>query len=62
VFSTQEVLEVARKAEKAIASKTSRKRPRKRPVPIEIEEQEEEVLENVSSSLDSDCIAVVARR
>jgi hypothetical protein len=62
VFSTQEVLEVAREAEKATASKTSRKRPRKQPAPVEIGEQENEVLENVSSNSDSDCIAVVPRR
>jgi hypothetical protein len=62
VFSTQEVLEVAREAEKATASKTSRKRLRKRPRPVEIGERENKVLKNVSSNLDSDCIAVVPRR
>jgi hypothetical protein len=58
----QEVLKVVREAEKARASKTSRKRLRKRPMPVEIGEQENKVLENVSSNSDSDCIAVVPRR
>jgi hypothetical protein len=62
VFSTQEVLEVAREAEKATVSKTSRKRLRKQPMPAEIEEQENEVLKNVFSDSDSGCIAVVQRR
>jgi hypothetical protein len=62
MFSTQEVLEVAREAEKATVSKTSRKRLRKQPIPAEIEEQENEVLENVSGDSDSRCIAVVQRR
>jgi hypothetical protein len=62
VFSTQEVLEIAREAEKATASKTSRKRPRKQLAPTEINEQDNEVLENVSSDSDSDCIVVQPRR
>jgi hypothetical protein len=62
VFSTQEVLEVAREAEKATAGKPLRKRPRKQPTAMQIEEQENEVLQNVSSSSDSDCIVVVQRR
>ena len=61
VFSTQEVLEVARAAEQASEGKTSRKRLRKQSIAIEIEEQENEVVENVSSDSDSDCIAVMPR-
>jgi len=62
VFSTQEVLEVARKAEEATAEKTSRKRRRTQPIIAEIEEQEEDLSKNVSSDSDSDCIVVLKRK
>jgi hypothetical protein len=39
VFSTQEVLELARKAEEEIAAKTSRKRRRKGPTVVELEDE-----------------------
>ena len=62
VFSTQEVLEVARKAEEATAEKTSRKRRRKGHTVVDIEEEEVTLLENESSNSDSDCIVVQPRK
>ena len=62
VFSTQEVLDVVRQAEQATAEKHSRKRRRKGPTVVEIEDEELQLLENVSSDSDSDCIVVQARK
>jgi hypothetical protein len=62
VFSTQEVLEIAREAEKATAEKGTRARRRKVPTGEKIEQQEDEVIENISGDSDSDCIVVVQRK
>jgi len=62
VFSTQEVLEIAREAEKATADKSTRTRRHKRPVAVEIEEQENEPLESISSNSESDCIVVQSHK
>ena len=62
VFSTQEVLEIAREAEKATAEKTSRKRRRKGSINMKIEKDKENTIENVSNDSDSDCIVVMQRR
>jgi len=62
MFSIQEVLEVARQVEIATADKTSRKRCCTQPVVVETEDQEIQLLENVSSDSDSDCIVVRPRR
>jgi len=62
VFSTQEVLEIAREAEKATADKSTRTRGRKRPVAVEIEEQENEPVESISSNSESDCIVVQSHK
>jgi hypothetical protein len=62
VFSTQEVLKVACKAEEATAEKTSRKRRRIQPVATEIEEVIEEALKDESVNSDSDCTVVLQRQ
>ena len=62
VFSTQEVLEIASEAEKVTADKTSQKRRRTQSKVTETREQEIEVVENVSSDSDSDCIVVRPHR
>jgi hypothetical protein len=62
VFSTQEVLKIAREAEEVSAQKTSRKRRRKGPTAVEIEMDQENVLEHISGNSESDCIEVVHRR
>ena len=62
VFSTQEVLDMAKVAEKATADKESRTRRRKRPMALTVEEQEEEVPEDITGHSDSDCIVVQPRR
>jgi NAD+--asparagine ADP-ribosyltransferase len=56
------VLKIAQEVERAIADKTSRKQRRKHATVAEIKEQEVEVLENVSSDSDSDCIVVQPRK
>ena len=60
VFFTQEVLDIARTAEAEAETKKKRKQPRKRTIDEALDEEEAEILENVSSSSDSDCI-IVAR-
>ena len=61
VFSTQEVLEIASKAKEATAAKALHKQHCTKPIATEVAEQETELLENVSSDSDSDCIVVLQR-
>jgi hypothetical protein len=58
VFSTQEVLEIARQAEENAATKRGRKRQRTTAIDVEISGDEDEVLEIVRSDSESDCIVV----
>ena len=60
MFSTQEVLDIARVAETEAETKKKYKQPRKCIIDEIIDEEEVEILDNESSSSDSDCI-VVAR-
>ena len=60
VFSTQEVLDIAHTAEAEAETKKKHKQPRKRTIDEALDEEEAEILENISSSSDSDCI-IVAR-
>jgi hypothetical protein len=60
VFSTAQVLEIAKTAEAETAAKRPRGRPRKHPVEETLEDDEDEMLEKSSSSSELDCIAVVA--
>ena len=62
VFSTQEVLEIAKEAEVQASHKKSRRRPRKPTDSAKIDVDEEEVLENGSSEYESDCIVVAMCR
>ena len=59
VFSTQEVLQIAREAEEASAQKTLGKRRCKGPTTVEIEMEQENVLEHISGDSEFDCIEVV---
>jgi len=61
VFSTQEVLEAACDAERAIPDKTSQKQRCTQAAVAEIKEQEVELFKNVSNSLDSNCIVIQLR-
>jgi len=61
VFSTEEVLQIAREAEGATAAKKARKRPQTRSISAEIEEAVESISENVSSDSESDC-SIVAEK
>ena len=62
MFTTEEVLEIAKKAESTSATKSTRKQPQKRPIQSILEDEEAEVLESESDSSASDCIIVAARR
>ena len=61
MFSTQEVLDIARAAEVEAEAKKKRKRPRKRTIDEILNEEEAETLVNEFSSSDSDCIVVAKR-
>ena len=62
VFSTEEVLEVARQAEAALSAKKPRGRPPKRPIAAVIEEEDDQILEESDKASEHDCIVVAARR
>ena len=62
MFSTEEVLQIAREAEEATAANKGRKRPRKRSISVEIEGDTASILENVSSDSESNCIIVADKR
>jgi hypothetical protein len=54
MFSTEEVLQIAREAEEETAATKGRRRPRKRPVSVEIEKSGGKVLEDVFRGVASD--------
>ena len=58
VFSTQEVLEIAKEAEVQASHKKSRRRPQKLIDIVKIDSDKEEVFEDGSSEYESDCIVV----
>ena len=58
VFSTQEVLEIAKEAEVQANHKKSRRQPRKLVDTVKIDSDEKEVFEDGSSEYGSDCIVV----
>ena len=60
IFSTQEVLDIARVAEAEAETKKKHKQPHKHTINKTINEEEAKILDNESSLSDSDCI-VVAR-
>ena len=62
VFTTEEVLQIAKEAESVSATKSAQKRPRKRPIQAVLDNEEEEMLDNNSNGSDSDCIIVATRR
>ena len=62
VFSTQEVLEIAKEAEVQAGHKKSRRQPRKRIESVKIDSDEEGIFENGSSEHESDCIVVAMSR
>ena len=61
VFSTQQVLEIAREAEAERPAKRSRGRPRKRPV-VEKEQEDEDEVSEYSHTTSEDELALVVRR
>ena len=62
VFSTQEVLEIAKAAETETSKKRTGSRPRKRNIEETIEGGEDRELEMILSDSDSDCIVVKMRK
>jgi hypothetical protein len=61
VFSTQEVLEIARQAEESTAKKNGRKRRQQRSPSLTTEVEGEEDLPNSDINYDSDCIYVARK-
>ena len=62
MFSTQEVLKIAKTAELETAQKKAKKGTKKRGKATKVEDSKEEQIEIVSSDCDSDCIVVAAKR
>jgi hypothetical protein len=62
VFSTQEVLEIARAAEAQTSKKKKGRQTRKRKIAETIEEEDDREFEMISSDSDSDCIVVSVRK
>jgi hypothetical protein len=62
VFTTKEVLQIARQAEENKTVKKLRRRPRNGAITLAIEEDKENDIESVSSDSGSDCISVAGSR
>lgn len=62
IFSKQEVVEIAQKAEAEAEEKKRSTKRRRRAITPELKANEEDVLENLSSDSEGSCITVVARR
>ena len=62
VFSTQEVLEIARAAEAETSKKKKGRQARKRRIVETIEEEDDREFEMISSDSDSDCIVISVRK
>ena len=62
VFSTEEVLQIAKEAEEETGAKKRRKQRHERATSVEIDELQKSELGNVSSDAESNCIAVAARK
>jgi hypothetical protein len=61
VYSTQEVLAIAQEAEAEVSNSKGRRQPQKRSVSLEIDSDEDDVIANVLSGYESDCIVVATR-
>jgi hypothetical protein len=61
VYSTQEVLAIAQEAEVEASNNKGRRQPRKRSVSLEIGSDKDDVIANVFSYHESDCIVVATR-
>lgn len=61
VYSTQEVLAIAQEAEAEPSRNKGRRQPQKRSVSLEIKSDEDDVIANVLSDYESDCIVIAAR-
>ena len=62
VFSTKEVLQIAKEAEAETAANKSRKQRRQRSTSVEIEDTIKIIPENESSDSESDCIVVATKK
>ena len=62
VFTTEEILQLMKKAEAENAIKKMRKKPRKHPIQEVLEDNEDETLENEDNSSDFDCIVLRPRK
>jgi hypothetical protein len=61
VYSTQEVLALAQEAEAEVSNSKSRRQPQKCSVSLEIDSDRDDVIANVLSDYESDCIVVATR-
>lgn len=61
VFSTADVLKIAREAEQETAAKRPKRRPRTRPIEEEEEDKEEEEVQRSSESSESEGSVIVVR-
>jgi hypothetical protein len=55
------VLAIAQEAEAEVSNNKGRRRPQKRSVSLEIDSDEDDVIANVLSDYESDCIVVASR-
>jgi len=62
VFSTAEVLQIAKEAEEVTAAKKAGRKRKARPISLEIEDEVEDVLNSDPSDSGSDCIVVANTR
>ncbi|KYG39858.1 hypothetical protein M433DRAFT_9751, partial [Acidomyces richmondensis BFW] len=62
VFSTAEVLQIAKEAEEATAAKKAGRKRKARPISLEIEDEVEDLLNSNPSDSGSDCIVVANTR
>ena len=61
VFTTKEMLQIAKEAKSINATKSVQKQPQKRPIQTILENDKNDMPNSESSSSDSDCIIVAAR-
>jgi len=62
VFSTAEVLQIAKEAEEVTAAKKAGRKRKARPISLEIEDEVEDVLNSDPSDSSIDCIVIANTR
>ena len=62
VFTTEEMLQIAKETKSINATKNAQKWPRKRPIQAVLDNEEKKMLNNNSNGSDSDCIIVATHK